>query len=89
MYIKLIVYICGINFSAVFIFMAEFNVNYILMLQFMTPFFKSKQDVISEKRQELFKAYEWIRKNNNTISDEILDLMYNSAKEKIDEIYKK
>ena len=59
------------------------------MLQFMTPFFKSKQDVISEKRQELFKAYEWIRKNNNTISDEILDLMYNSAKEKIDEIYKK
>lgn len=59
------------------------------MLQFMTPFFKSKQDVISEKRQELFKAYEWIRKNNNTISDEILDLMYNSAKEKIDEMYKK
>lgn len=59
------------------------------MLQFMTPFFKSKQDVISEKKQELFKAYEWIRKNNNTISDEILDLMYNSAKEKIDEIYKK
>ena len=59
------------------------------MLQFMTPFFKSKQDVISEKKQELFKAYEWIRKNNNTISDEILDLMYNSAKEKIDEMYKK
>ena len=65
------------------------DINYILMLQFMTPFFKSKQDVISEKRQELFKAYEWIRKNNNTISDEILDLMYNSAKEKIDEMYKK
>ena len=89
MYIKLIVYICGINFSAVLFFTAEFNVNYILMLQFMTPFFKSKQDVISEKRQELFKAYEWIRKNNNTISDEILDLMCNSAKEKIDEMYKK
>ena len=69
--------------------MAEFNINYTIMLQFMTPFFKSKQDVISEKRQELFKAYEWIRKNNNTISDEILDLMYNSAKEKIDEMYKK
>ena len=59
------------------------------MLQFMTPFFKNKRDVISEKKQELFKAYEWIRKNNNTISDEILDLMYNSAKEKIDELYKK
>lgn len=59
------------------------------MLQFMTPFFKSKQDVISEKKSELFKAYKWIRENNNTISDEILDLMYNSAKEKIDEIYKK
>jgi len=58
------------------------------MLNFMQPFFKSKQDVISEKKQELFKAYKWIRENNNTISDEILDLMYNSAKEKIEQIYK-
>ena len=61
------------------------------MLQFMQPFFKSKQDVISEKRNELFRAYKWIRENNNTISDEILDLMYNSAKEKIErnpEIFK-
>jgi len=54
------------------------------LLELMTPFFKSKQDVISEKKHELFKAYKWIRENNNTISDEILDLMYNSAKEKID-----
>lgn len=52
----------------------------------MRPFFKSKQDVISEKKQELFKAYRWIRENNNTISDEILDLMYNSAKEKIEKL---
>lgn len=62
------------------------------MLEFMMPFFRSKEDVISEKKNELFKAYEWIRKNNNTISDEILDLMYNSAKEKIEsnpEIFKK
>lgn len=62
------------------------------MLEFMMPFFRSKEDVISEKKRELFKAYEWIRKNNNTISDEILDLMYNSAKEKIEsnpEIFKK
>lgn len=61
------------------------------MLQFMQPFFKSKQDVISEKRNELFRAYKWIRENNNTISDEILELMYNSAKEKIErnpEIFK-
>jgi len=61
------------------------------MLQFMQPFFKSKQDVISEKKDELFRAYKWIRENNNTISDEILDLMYNSAKEKIErnpEIFK-
>lgn len=62
------------------------------MLEFMKPFFKSKQDVISEKKLELFNAYKWIRENNNTISDEILDLMYNSAKEKIEktpEIFKK
>ena len=54
----------------------------------MQPFFKSIQDVKFEKLRELSKAYQWIRKNNNTISDEILDLMYNSAKEKIEEIYK-
>jgi len=54
------------------------------ILAFMTPFFKSKQDVMAEKKRELFKAYKWIRENNNTISDEILDLMYNSAKEKIE-----
>ena len=62
------------------------------MLEFMAPFFRSKQDVISEKKRELLNAYTWIRKNNNTISDEILDLMYNSAKEKIEtapEIFKK
>ena len=58
------------------------------MLEFMQPFFKSIQDVKFEKLRELSKAYTWIRKNNNTISDEILDLMYNSAKEKIEQIYK-
>lgn len=62
------------------------------MLEFMTPFFRSKSDIISEKKAELFKAYKWIRENNNTIPDEILDLMYNSAKEEIEknpEIFKK
>jgi len=58
------------------------------MFEFMQCFFKSRQDVKFEKLRELLKAYQWIRKNNNTISDEILDLMYNSAKEKIEEIYK-
>lgn len=61
------------------------------MLEFMMPFFKSKQDVISEKKHELSKAYKWIKENGN-ISEEILDLMYNSAKEKIEnnpEIFKK
>jgi len=54
------------------------------MLELMQPFFKSKQDVISEKKSELFKAYKWIRENNNTISDDILDLMYFSAKKEIE-----
>ena len=54
------------------------------MLQFMQPFFKSKQDAVSEKKQELFRAYKWIRENNNSISDEILDLMYYSTKEKLE-----
>lgn len=63
------------------------------MLEFMQPFFKSKQDVISEKKRELTKAYNHIRKTTNRadVSDEILDLMYNSAKEKIEkspEIFK-
>ena len=58
------------------------------MLEFMRPFFKSREDVKFEKLRELSNAYQWIRKNNNIISDEILDLMYNSAKEKIQEMYK-
>ena len=58
------------------------------MLEFMQPFFKSRQGVKIEKLRELSNAYQWIRKNNNTISDEILDLMYSSAKEKIEQIYK-
>lgn len=64
------------------------------MFEFMIPFFKSKRDVISEKQRELLKAYNWIKNNRDKeyISDEILELMYNSAKEKIEkfpEIFKK
>ncbi len=63
------------------------------MFEFMIPFFKSKQNVISEKKIELVKAYNWIKKNKgDNISYEMLDLMYNSTKEKIEnnpEIFKK
>lgn len=53
------------------------------MLEFMSSFFESKDNYKERRLQELFKAYKWIRENNHNIPDDILDLMYNSAKDSI------
>ena len=39
-------------------------------------------------KQEVIKAYTWIRQNNQTIPDEVLDLMYYSALEKLEQVDK-
>jgi len=47
-----------------------------------------KHILIDHQKDEVRKAYVWIRKNNSTIPDDILNLMKDSAIEKLDKIAK-
>lgn len=49
----------------------------------MSCFFESKKSYQERRLEELLKAYKWIRETNNSIPDDILDLMYHSAKDVI------
>lgn len=49
----------------------------------MSCFFENKKSYQERRLEELLKAYKWIRENNNNIPDDILNLMYHSAKDVI------